>query len=680
MVAKNCLAALLQIKACDLRADMLYQCETSVDRGIHIGGAYSALPALTALYYGGGMTIDVENPTSPAQDIFVLSKGHSIAALASVYADLGYIDREDLHGSRGVSSRIKGHPGPLIPGVAVATGPLGHGISISCGFAYARLKYTPYRAYCLVGDGELQEGSNWEGLMYAATHGLRNLCVIIDSNNGQSDSTSQLVMDMSWVGPALEAMGFRVLQAYADHMVSLLTALETFRSEQTDDRPTAIVMHGSKGIGGYGSVTGKHKATLNDELLANERFFLQEERTAYLRSLAALSDGNLDAEAARLGYHTVYEKGILTDLVRMPVKRRVKRAAPRDKRLRYDADALPRFTIGQEASTSDVLTACARVLAHDSRFYTIDSDLSNASGLYDGTRQTNAAHALNVGIAECNMMCLSEALAAEGCNVWNSTFTPFFDLQAFRRIAVSYQERQSEIDAPDGWLSQGHNLDITFLGTSSNLETAVNGATHMGNDDICIYGQLAHVRVIDTSCPQQLVAVVRWLAEGDRGLIYLRTLRGKAQVRYPADFRFEYGKGYELVDTKNARIAIITSGRGVEEAVKASELLAKDGVKVGVVDMPSLDMSLLRGLLAQGCPLYFAEQNNGALFDAFSRKALETELQVDPRLVLQSSTRDAQGQAQFISSGTYEQLTRALGLNAEALVQSINHYLERKDA
>ncbi len=168
MTNYNMLASLLRIKETDLRLDCVLEADTSIDRGIHVGGAYSALPGMTALYYGGSAYFNVEDPTDPDQDVFVLSKGHAVAALAAVYADYGYIPKEALLGTRGWGALIKGHPGPVVPGVAVATGPLGHGISIACGYALARKRAGGRKVYCMVGDGELQEGSNWEGVMLAA--------------------------------------------------------------------------------------------------------------------------------------------------------------------------------------------------------------------------------------------------------------------------------------------------------------------------------------------------------------------------------------------------------------------------------------------------------------------------------------------------------------------------------
>ena len=187
-------AALLRVKECDLRMDCLLQCDTSIDRGLHVGGAFSSLTAMTALYYSGLAAFNVTCPTDTEQDLFVLSKGHAVAALAAVYADLGYISRSDLYHSRGYGAAVKGHPGPVLPGVPVATGPLGHGISICCGYAMRRMELGRGNVYCMVGDGELQEGSCWEGAALAADRGLRNLCVLVDQNNGQSDDTKKLVL------------------------------------------------------------------------------------------------------------------------------------------------------------------------------------------------------------------------------------------------------------------------------------------------------------------------------------------------------------------------------------------------------------------------------------------------------------------------------------------------------
>ena len=148
---------------------------------------------------------------------------------------------------------------------------------------------------------------------------------------------------------------------------------------------------------------------------------------------------------------------------------------------------MPRFCRSidpkKEYAASDIVTGAMKVFARDSAVVSIDSDLASTSGLEAGVAAVDQTRALNVGVAEANMMLIGEAFAALGYNTWCSTFCPFFDWKVMRRIAVGYQERLESIEAPDGWLSEGHGLDLTMLATASNFETRTNGATHMGNDD-----------------------------------------------------------------------------------------------------------------------------------------------------------------------------------------------------
>ena len=157
---------LLEIKDSDIRLMNLYQCRKAIDNSIHIGGASSAVIPMVALFYGGIIDVNVEQPTAPGQDMFVLSKGHAVATLASIYADLGYFDRSVLQHSRSVSSILNGHPGPLLPGVHVATGPMGQGLGVAQGFAIAGQRSPSFDVYSVTGDGELQEGPIWESVMY----------------------------------------------------------------------------------------------------------------------------------------------------------------------------------------------------------------------------------------------------------------------------------------------------------------------------------------------------------------------------------------------------------------------------------------------------------------------------------------------------------------------------------
>jgi transketolase len=122
---------LLAIKDSDIRMLTLEQCRDAVDKGLHAGGAFSAVIPLVSLYYGGFIVPDVARPTRRGQDLFVLSKGHAVAPLASIYAELGHFSRDVLQGSRSYNSILNGHPGPVLPGIHLATGPMGQGLLVA---------------------------------------------------------------------------------------------------------------------------------------------------------------------------------------------------------------------------------------------------------------------------------------------------------------------------------------------------------------------------------------------------------------------------------------------------------------------------------------------------------------------------------------------------------------------
>src|SRR6201996_5238928 len=157
-VLRRGILKLLAIKDSDIRLLTLEQSRDAVDKGLHAGGAFSSIIPMVALFYGGFLHLDVEDPTRRGQDMFTLSKGHAVAALASIYAELGYFDRKILKNSRSFASILNGHPGPILPGVHIATGPMGQGFGVAQGFAIAGRSNPQFDSYCMTGDGELQEG------------------------------------------------------------------------------------------------------------------------------------------------------------------------------------------------------------------------------------------------------------------------------------------------------------------------------------------------------------------------------------------------------------------------------------------------------------------------------------------------------------------------------------------
>ncbi len=665
------LIQLLKIKETDIRMDTIYQCKTSVDKGIHIGGAYSCILPLTALFYGGFMRLNITDPTASDQELFILSKGHSVAAMASIYADLGYFDKSLLHNSRSYSSLFNAHPGPLLPGIPVSTGPLGHGISISCGFATYRKQHEYGDIYCMVGDGELHEGTNWEGIMYAADKKLDNLCVIIDRNNGQSDSINGLVVSLGNLSGIFNAFEWEVYDVDGTSMEAVYEALWKFKTRPRNGRPTVIICNTSKGFGGFAAVTKKHKANIADEIIDKELELHNMRREIRVTKLKGMDVTKEIVEFAKgLNYQLITKDNKLIDIKLIKSVTKVKKAEIKNKVIAYNPAMLPSLEIDQEYMCDQIIKKTIKAFAHDQKIYSVDSDLANTSGLQEGVAAVDESRALNAGIAEAHMMNMSEALAAEGCNVWNSTFAVFFDCRAFRRIAVSYQERMENIHM-GGNLNEGHGLDITFLATAPNLETQTNGATHMGNDDELMYSEIAYLKIIDISCPQQLVAVMRWIAEGNKGLVYLRIPRFKIKAIYPKHYIFGFGKAYPICENEASKFVVISSGRGVIEALTAEAELSDMGIGIDVIDMPSVDEDYFCKVAKSSKKIIFLEQNNGYLYQAFLRVLAQRKVSIPVENIVALNCRKEDGSLQFIHSGTYEEITKALKLDGAHLASMI---------
>jgi transketolase C-terminal domain/subunit len=226
----------------------------------------------------------------------------------------------------------------------------------------------------------------------------------------------------------------------------------------------------------------------------------------------------------------------------------------------------------------------------------------------------------------------------------------------------------------DGWLSEGHGLDLTFLATAANFETRTNGATHMGNDDNTTFDAVAHLQIIDVSCPQQMLGVMKWIMDGNRGLVYVRVMRTPSPVLYDSDFEFQFGKGYILRQSPDDTACLISSGRGVHEALAAADLCKRAGVNVQVVDMPSIDEEMLVELVNCDKLLVFTEQNNGYIWENFlkvlyanrNRARLEQLNNIETINAL-----DANGRPQFIHSATYDELIDAFGLTPAAIARTV---------
>ncbi len=417
-----------------------------------------------------------------------------------------------------------------------------------------------------------------------------------------------------------------------------------------------------------------HKVVIPD-VLTEQELALQEQRrvdriSEFIDFFNVLSNQG-DEEAVRekllavageMNLDVIFEGNRVADIQTRVVSVKTKPAPKRNKKIKYEASQLPRLDKAKEYSSDSVVTSAMQVFARDPRVVSVDADLGKVSGLEAGVGYVDMSRSFNVGIAESNMMNIGEAYAVMGYNTWVSTFCPFFDWRVLRRIAVGYQERSEAMAIKDWWLSEGHGLDLTFLATAPNFETNTNGATHMGNDDIQVFDGIAHLKIIDISCPHQLLAAMKWIMEGNRGLVYLRVMRAPSGVIYGSDFQFEFGKGYILKESRDDKAVIVSSGRGVHEALATARELEQSGIRVGVVDMPSIDEPLLFNLHDSGKLVIIAEQNNGYIWSEYRKALFKAKETIDTTRVVPINALDSAGRPQFIHSATYPQLLHRFGL------------------
>lgn len=211
----------------------------------HIGGALSIADILAVLY-GGVLRFDADDPSSDDRDRFILSKGHACVAVYSVLAEVGLIGHDVLSTYGNDFSWLMNHISHKVDGVEFSTGSLGHGLPFGVGKALAaKMRRRAWRTFVILSDGEMDEGSNWEALMFAAHHGLSNLTAVIDCNNLQSLDTVSNTLGLEPLADKLAAFGCRVHDIDGHDHETLLAVLGSV----DERRPTAIVARTVKGKG-----------------------------------------------------------------------------------------------------------------------------------------------------------------------------------------------------------------------------------------------------------------------------------------------------------------------------------------------------------------------------------------------------------------------------------------------
>jgi transketolase len=240
----------------------------------HIGSCYSIADILAVLY-SQILRYNTANPHWKQRDRFILSKGHAGAVLYAVLAESGFFPVEQLQQYNHNGTQLSGHIMHSVPGVEVSTGSLGHGLPIGCGMAYAgKVDELSYKVYVLLSDGECDEGSNWEAIMFAGHHRLDNLVVIVDYNKIQSLGRVKDILDLEPFADKWKAFGWQVVEVDGHDHEQLQQAF----SSLPQSGPTVIIAH---------TVKGKGVSFMEDKLLWH---YKSPDAAEYQNALTELSE------------------------------------------------------------------------------------------------------------------------------------------------------------------------------------------------------------------------------------------------------------------------------------------------------------------------------------------------------------------------------------------------------
>lgn len=257
----------LKVKAYDLRKDVVDM--ILAGKGGHIGGDMSVMEILVTLYFKQ-MNVSPKNPQDEERDRFVLSKGHSVEAYYAVLAAKGFLDIQDVISNFSkFGSKYIGHPNNKLPGIEMNSGSLGHGLPVCVGMALAGKKDKKnYRVYTVMGDGELAEGSVWEGFMAAHQYKLDNLCAVVDRNRLQISGNTEDVMGHDNLVQRIASFGWHVIDVEDGNNIDELNA--AFEEAKTiKGQPTAIIANTIKGCG---SAVMENKANWHHKVPTQEEY------------------------------------------------------------------------------------------------------------------------------------------------------------------------------------------------------------------------------------------------------------------------------------------------------------------------------------------------------------------------------------------------------------------------
>jgi transketolase len=485
---------------------------------------------LMAVLIDGHLKLDYANPHSPANDHLIFSKGHASPLYYAILKAVGSIDDEELLTFRKLHSRLEGHPTPRIPPTDVATGSLGQGLPIGVGIGTAGrdLDRLPYRVWVLCGDSEMAEGSMWEAFQHAGWEGLDNLTAIIDVNRLGQTRETMLGWDVNGYVRRAEAFGWNAI-AIDGHDVDAIEQAY-LEAESTKGKPTVIVARTKKGKGvkAVEDQPGKHGKPLDDP------------------------DGAIEELGGIRNLHVDVTKP--------------ESAAPH--KFEVSGGGMPSYELGEEVATRKAYgEAIAALGSIRGDVVALDGEVSNSTHSED-FREAHPDRYFEMFIAEQQLVSAAVGIQARGWVPFASTFAAFWS-RAYDFIRMAAISR----------------ANLRLSGSHAGVSIGEDGPSQMALEDIASFRAIHGSTVLHPSDANQTAKLIAEMADR-KGIQFIRTLRGKTPVRTGPHEAVHIGGS--RIAHEGEDVAIIACGITLDEAVKAAEQLAEQGVHARVLDAYSI--------------------------------------------------------------------------------------------
>ncbi|CAD5218101.1 unnamed protein product [Bursaphelenchus okinawaensis] len=507
---------------------------TAAAKSGHPTSSVSAAELVATLFFDE-MKYDVAKPKDVNADRFVLSKGHACPILYAAWQEAGLIPREDNLKLRHIDSDLEGHPTPRLNFIDVATGSLGQGLSMATGMAYTGkyLDKASYRTYCLLGDGETAEGAVWEAAAFASHNKLDNLVAIVDINRlGQSQPT-QLAHDLAAYARRFEAFGWKAIKVDGHNVEQILKAFAEAR--QVKDQPVVVLAQTYKGRGieGVEDLEGFHGKPVS-----------AEKADAIKSKLTSKDPLKWDVPKPNYDAPTV------------------------DLKLGQNKVGTPNYKLGDKVATRAAYgTALVKLAEQNSRVISLDGDMRNSTFSEQLWKKIPQQY-IECFIAEQQMVGAAIGLSCRDRAIpFASTFAAFLTRAAdqIRMGAVCF-------------------ANVKFVGSHCGISIGEDGPSQMALEDIALFRAVPGSVVL---YPSDAVSTeyATELAANHRGIVFIRTGRPALPVIYNNDEKFEIGQSKVVKKSDQDKVLIVAGGVTLNEALKAAEQLAKDGVNAAVLDI-----------------------------------------------------------------------------------------------